>query len=790
MTISTLTIEQQALLTAGRDMWTTVSYPEAGIPSVRMADGPMGIASGRVDERDVSVLTPSGVALGATWDVDLVARVGALVGGDAKRQGVDLVLAPNVNLPRSPLAGRAFELFSEDPLLTGAMGVAWIGGLQSRNVGAVAKHLVCNDSETARDRYDARIGEAALHEAYLLPFEMAADAGCAGLLMAYNAVNGDHCAEHRGLITTVVKQDWGFGGFTVSDWFGTRSTIGSATSGLDLEMPGPARFMGGKLAAMVEAGELAPASIADSADRIARAARRWSAADPADDEDRDALLAEAAAAGFTLLRNDGRMLPFGDEVGRIAVIGPNAAHPCYQGGTFAKIAIRPDAVTPVDAIRARFGAERVRYEPGVSSAYRLPPLPVTPARDLGDGATMGMTVDYFDGGDAPFHSDTRNTNSLTWFAGMHEEARFAAPGTIRASGWYTPERSGAHDFVIGATGAYSLWIDSREVHRRDRAVAASDIMGALKGGDGETVSIDLEADKPVLVEAELRFQPARAHGLWYGVHPPEETAVMWDRALAAARDADAVVLVLGETADSGVESKDRDTTRLAKEQLRLAEAVCAANSNVAIVVNVGHAFDPGFADPARAFMAAWYPGEAFGQALADVLVGDREPGGRLPVTLAARDQDYPVLDLAPDADGKLVYSEGTAIGYRHFARNAIAPAYALGTGLGYGDFEYCGATINRDARGAPLIRVRVANRSDRDAAEVVQVYRDDARFALVGFAKAVIPAGGEREIEICPDLRLFRIRADGAWVRETGMFRLCVGRSARDCRLAVDLDLN
>jgi beta-glucosidase len=790
MTVDSLSLDEQALLTAGRDMWTTLPYPQAGIPSVRMADGPMGIASGRVDERDVSVLTPSGVALGATWDVDLVARVAALVGGDAKRQGVDLVLAPNVNLPRSPLAGRAFELFSEDPLLTGTIGVAWIGGLQSRNVGAVAKHLVCNDSETERDRYDAHIGEAALHEAYLLPFEMAADAGCAGLLMAYNAVNGHYCAEHRGLITDIIKQEWRFAGFTVSDWFGTHSTAGSATAGLDLEMPGPARFMGGKLAAMIDAGTLDPRSITESAGRTARAAQRWRAPDLGQDEDRDTLLAEAAAAGFTLLRNEGRMLPLGDSVGMIAVIGPNAAHPCYQGGTFAKIAIRPDAMTPVEAIRARFGTERVRYEPGVSPSYRLPPLPVTPARDLGDGAVQGMTIDYFDGGDAPFHSDTRDTNSLTWFAGMHKEARFATPGTIRASGWYTPERSGSHRFVIGATGAYSLHIDGREVHRCERTIPASDIMGALKGGDGDTIAIELAGGKPVLVEAELRFQPARAHGLWYGVHPPEEKEAMWDRALAAARESDAVVLVLGETADSGVESKDRDTTKLAEEQLRLAEAVCAANPNVAIVVNVGHAFDPAFADPARAFLIAWYPGEAFGPALADVLAGEREPSGRLPVTLAARDEDYPVLGLAPDEDGTLVYGEGTAVGYRHFARNAIAPRYALGAGLGYGDFDYLGMTIEGNGEGVPLIRVRVANRAGRDAAEVVQVYRDDERFALIGFAKALIPAGGESEIAIRPDLRMFRIRVDGSWVRETGTFRLAIGRSAVDCRLAMHLNLN
>jgi beta-glucosidase len=168
-------------------MWSTAEVRD--VPSARMADGPMGIASGRVDERDVSVLTPSGVALAATWDRDLVARVSALVGDEAKRQGVDFVLVPNLNLQRTPLGGRNFEMFGEDPLLAGTLGTAWIEGLQSRHVGAVAKHLVCNDTETGRDAYSAEIDEAALREIYLLPFEMAARAGCAGLLLAYNRLN-------------------------------------------------------------------------------------------------------------------------------------------------------------------------------------------------------------------------------------------------------------------------------------------------------------------------------------------------------------------------------------------------------------------------------------------------------------------------------------------------------------------------------------------------------------------------------------------------------------------------
>ena len=375
-----------AALTAGASMWATAAVPHAGIPALAMADGPMGVAGPRIDERDVSLLTPAPVALGASWDRALVQRVGRLVGGEAVRRGVDLMLAPNLNLARSPLAGRAFEYFSEDPLLCGVLGASWIQGCQSMGTGAVAKHLVCNDSETARDRMNAVVDARTLREVYLAPFEMAAQAGCAGMLTAYNRVNGAWCAEAGAIVRDVAKGEWRFGGVFMSDWFGTHSTVGSLDGGLDLEMPGPARFLGPHSAAAVREGRADAARLRDAAQRVAATARRFGTGkgEPMAAADAAQLRLEAAAAGFTLVRNDGGMLPLDPRrFGRIAVIGPNASAPCFQGGTFAKIAVRPDAVLPVDALRARFGDAIVAYEPGVDPQPRLPAMPVRPGRDLG-----------------------------------------------------------------------------------------------------------------------------------------------------------------------------------------------------------------------------------------------------------------------------------------------------------------------------------------------------------------------------------------------------------------------
>ena len=264
-------------------------------------------------------------------------------------------------------------------------------------VGAVVKHLVCNDSETQRNSMNVVVSEAALREVYLLPFEMAAAAGCGGLLTAYNRVNGAWCAEHSHILQTIVKQEWAWPGLTVSDWFGTQSTLGSAQGGLDLEMPGPARFLGEKFAAAVDSGEVDAARLDDAVDRLARAARRFTGRkpQPLPADEAQALLEDAAAAGFTLLRNEGALLPLTPGTDRvIAVIGPNATAPCFQGGTFAKIAVRPDAPTPLEAIRARFGsAAEILYEPGVDPQPRLPAMPARPSRDIGDGCTVGMTLD-------------------------------------------------------------------------------------------------------------------------------------------------------------------------------------------------------------------------------------------------------------------------------------------------------------------------------------------------------------------------------------------------------------
>jgi beta-glucosidase len=649
----------------------------------------------------------------------------------------------------------------------------------------------------------AVIDEPALHEIYLRPFEMAARRrGCVGMLAAYNRLNGKYCAEHRELLEGVVKQLWKYRGFTVSDWFGARDTVASASAGLDLDMPGPNRVLGTKFEAAIAAGAVSEDRLVDAASRVAEGVSRIDALprpnSPLDPQWVAEALTEAAAASFVLLRNSNNILPLlPGTARRIAIIGPNAIAPCYQGGTFAKVGLRPDAVNPVDGITDRFASiAQIRVEPGVDSSTRLPTMPVTPARDLGDGCTQGMTVEFIPGhgeNSRPAFAETRNTNSLTWFTEMPGIGALDEPGMIRASGWYTPTTDGLHQFFVGGTGSMRLTIGGVQYFSRVTEIKPSDIMGVLKAGDADSCEVPLEAGKRVLVVVEMRYQPARAQGMWYGVRAPTTPAAMLERAVEAARWADTVVLMVGETADSGVESKDRSSTRLPAEQLTLIKAISAVNSRVVAVVNAGHALDLSWDDQVAALLMVWYPGERFAEALADVLAGTREPGGRLPVSIAAKDEDYPVLSTRPDANGDVHYREGSYPGYLGMARAERTPRYPFGFGLGYASVDIESTRIIQAADDTVRVEVKVHNSSHRAGKVVIQGYVEgpgDAASRLETFRAFELAGQGTTVTELTLKRRSFSRWRAGNWAVAAGVHLITVGTRSGDTRFLHELSLS
>ncbi|MEY2458927.1 MAG: beta-glucosidase, partial [Acidimicrobiaceae bacterium] len=331
--VAELTLDEKAALTAGEDLWSTVAIERLSIPKVRVSDGPNGArgASAPGEGGNTSVCVPCGSALGATWDVDLVQRIGVLLGQETRRRGCRVLLAPTVNIHRSPLAGRNFECYSEDPLLSGRLATAFIRGAQSQGIATTVKHFVGNEAEFERMSMSSVIDERTLREIYLLPFEMAVrEGGSLGVMTSYNRVNGKWCGEDAELLA-ILRDEWGFEGFVLSDWYAATSTE-SARAGMDLEMPGPGRAFGAALADAVRAGQLDESVLDDQVHRLLRVFERIGALGEIDDdqafsvdlpEDR-ALAREAAAGAIVLLQNGGALPIDPSAVRRVAVIGPNA----------------------------------------------------------------------------------------------------------------------------------------------------------------------------------------------------------------------------------------------------------------------------------------------------------------------------------------------------------------------------------------------------------------------------------------------------------------------------------
>ncbi|HWS57074.1 MAG TPA: glycoside hydrolase family 3 N-terminal domain-containing protein, partial [Actinotalea sp.] len=422
--LGALTLEQKVRLMTGADFWSVYAEPAAGLRRLVVSDGPAGIRGEFWDERDTSANVPSPTALAATWDPERVEALGLLLAAEARRKGVDVQLAPTVNLHRTPYGGRHFENFSEDPYLTARIGVAYVQGVQAGGVGATVKHFVANDTETDRMSVDAQVDERTLRELYLAPFEaIVREGGVWAVMAAYNKVNGTTSTETP-LLRDILQDEWGFDGVTMSDWFATRSTVAAATGGLDLAMPGPAGPWGPALVEAVRAGEVDEARIDDHVLRILRLAARVGAlegiaavaqAPSYTEAEVAARLRADAAAGFVLARNAGVLPLAADALTRVAVLGPNAEVGRTLGGGSATV-YPPYTVSPLDGIRAALGeGVAVTCGEGVRAHERT-----SPARDVftsrADG-TPGVEIRYLAADGSVLLTEPRSGGTFNWLIG-------------------------------------------------------------------------------------------------------------------------------------------------------------------------------------------------------------------------------------------------------------------------------------------------------------------------------------------------------------------------------------
>lgn len=794
-----LTLEEKVSLCHGSDFMSTTPIPRAGIPRMWVTDGPHG-ARGRGWGQTTSASIPVGTALGATWDVDLLREVGELVGHQVRSKGASILLGPTMNIHRSPLAGRNFECYSEDPLLSARIAVAFVNGLQSVDgVGACIKHLVANDSEFERMTISSEVDERTLREVYLVPFEACVTEGAAWSIMtAYNKLNGTYCAEHDWLLRDVLRGEWGFEGYVISDWWGTKSTAPSANAGLDLEMPGPGVFFGNALMQAVRDGEVSEAVIDEKVRKLFETMQRAGRFDAPDDtvesaldrpEDR-ALLRRAGAEAMVLLRNEGDVLPLRGYK-RLAVIGPNADVARFGGGGSSEV-LPHYMVTPLEGIRAAADAEIVFARGSVP--YTM--LPAIPQRLI----PSGFDVDFFPNTDLEGEAEAHqriDRASHRWIGNVPlTSERFSA----RLTTTFTPDESGEWTFGLVAAGRARLFVDGELVIDNWTQIQPSPVFFGM-GSKERTGTVAMTAGEARSLVVEYRAATTFAAGVHVGAIPPMDTDRIAE-AVEAARSADAAVVVVGLDPESETEGRDRESMDLTGDQDDLIRAVAAAQPNTIVVINAGCIVSMPWAENVAAIVHAWYPGQECGNAMADVLFGNVNPCGKLPTTIPLRYEDHPAMANYPGGDGVVRYEEGVFVGYRHYDAKGIEPLYPFGHGLSYTTFAYGELRIS----GENLItaEIDVTNTGDVAGKEVVQLYVSPSEASvprppkeLKAFEKVELATGETKTVTFPLDHRVFQYWQPDAptgapstgWTLQPGEFELLCGSSSRDIRARTTVTL-
>ncbi|MFF8692466.1 glycoside hydrolase family 3 protein [Streptomyces sp. NPDC015144] len=803
--LAALGLDDKARLLAGQDMWSLPALPAVGLGPLVMSDGPIGVRGVAWSADDPSVALPSPTALAATWDPALARRAGRLLAQEARRKGVHVLLAPTVNLHRSPLGGRHFETYSEDPYLTGEIGTGYVRGVQDGGVGTTVKHYVANDAETDRFTVDNVVAPRTLREIYLAPFErIVANAHPWGIMAAYNRVNGTTMTEHHYLLNTVLRGEWGFDGCVVSDWLAARSTAATAYGGLDIAMPGPKTVYGKALAEAVRAGEVAESVVDGAVRNVLRLAARVGLLDgappavaPADlpaETDGDALAREIARRSFVLVRNetrDGRpALPVDPAAVRtVAVSGALARDARVLGGGSAQVF--PDhVVTPLDGLRAALPEGTVDYRVGAD-----PNTELTPA-DQG----FELRAVCYDATGAVLGSAPLPGGTVQWIGDdLPEGVTRAALHSVEITGTFVPRDSGEHVFGTRGTGALTLTVAGETLYDEVHRVVSADPGEAFFGNPLERGRTTLTAGEPV--EVSLRQLPetlgddAPVLGVSFALchlGPRRDPAELIAEAVESARAADTAIVVVGTTERVESEGFDRTDLRLPGHQDELVHAVAAANPNTVVIVNSGSPVELPWREEVAAVLLAWFPGQEAGHALADVLLGAAEPGGRLPTTWPVALADVPVANTTPTG-GRLPYDEGVFVGYRAWERAGATPAYPFGHGLGYTTWAYESLTAGPDTA-----TVRVRNTGTRPGAETVQIYlaprqdtADRPARRLVGFARAEAAPGESAEVTIALDPRGYEIWDEDAygWTRLPGGYEVQATRSLADVRLTAAVEI-
>jgi beta-glucosidase len=767
--IASLDLPRKVRLLTGSALFALWPEPEIGLAPLKLSDGPTGVRGAELRGGVIACVLPNATLLAQHWDTALAREVGELLADEAAAQQVHVLLGPTINLHRTPLGGRLFEAYSEDPLLTGALAAAYVRGLQDKGIAATPKHYVANESETERRTVSSAVDEKTLREVYLLPFEIVvSDAAPWAIMAAYNKVNGIPATEHTELVEGVLKGEWGFDGLVVSDWFATSSTAESANGGLDLVMPGPGGPWEDALVTAVEAGEVAESTIDDHVRRLLLLAQRtgafgaertWPADVPAPDSAvRREQLRRIAAGGMTVLTNNG-VLPL--DARKVALIGRHAIDTVAQGGGSAGLR-PPHVISIADGLTSLLG-DRVSVVDGVEVRQRY----AAP----GAGVLRDIRATTYDEAGEVLASREMAIAELSAYGGWAQGA-----ASIEVSGEVVLDEPARMLAGMRGFGEWTL------------EVAGERHAARLAWGDGVVEEALL---KPPYWTTEVLVSPGdritarvREASALVGLiaQPvPRTSADAIDAAVRAAREVDVAVVVVGLTDEQETEGFDKTTLALPGDQDALVTAVAAAAKRTVVVVNAATPVLMPWLAQVDAVLWAGLPGQEAGDAVAAALLGHVEPAGRLVTTFPRTDAD--ALTPVP-VDGSLAYDEGTAIGYR----GASDPLFWFGHGLGYTTWEYGEASKSVVDGVVGSVSVRLTNTGERAGREVVQVYLqpEGEPVRLIGWEIADVAAGETVRVEVPCSARVQRVWQDG-WQPLTGG-EVLIARGLGDVRVTLPTD--
>lgn len=719
--IGKMTLEEKVSFCYGTGMGFR-GLPRLGIPAVSCTDGPRG-----PNAQIGTTAFPCGTLFGATWNPSLIYKAGKVMGEETRALNRGVLLGPGCNILRDPLCGRFFEYYTEDPYLNGRIASSLVSGIQQSGVAACIKHFVCNNREENRNFYFSVVDDRTLHEIYLPAFKAAVDSGVLTVMTAANGVNYNYVSDDRKLLTDILKNQWGFRGFVMTDWLGTRSTEKAAFAGLDVSMPGGDNCSFGKpLLDAVRQGKVAESEIDDKVRRVLRVYQALGLLNkgklledatintPAHQQ----VAAEVANDGIVLLKNERQALPLNKQkIKNILVTGPNADKRfCVWAMGGSSWVQSPFEVTPLQGINKALGSSKVSYIPSddLGGFSLIPPSILMSGKDK-----TGVNVRYYKKNDNnPVVSKVVDNINYMWemkspdpsiSVDEFREARFDT--------WINPPVDGKYTlkFIVGGGTVYAY----------DNEWAGAPVVVADKNHDNgvETASLDLKAGQPY----HLCLVYSRGTGdaaLRVEMETPQSNASarQLNKLKSAAKKADAVIFVGGIDQSLDTEGRDRTSLAFPKIQESLINTLAKWNKNLNVVLINGSPLElGGILESSRSILEAWYPGMYGGDAIANILFGDANPSGRLPFTWAKSLDDYPCRKLAKEDNINVLYTDSLNVGYRYFVKHRKDILFPFGYGLSYTKFSYSNLTVKKQ-NGKIECQVTVKNNGDCDGADVVQLY--------------------------------------------------------------------